>query len=354
MSSAGEGSITDARVRGQIAVLNEDFRALAGTNGGAGNDARIEFFLATEDPSGNATTGITRTVDDAWFNDSGNYSASLAWDTSRYLNIYTNTASGVLGYVPSLPQGGIVGSSSDRVVVLHSAFGRNAPIGPPFDLGRTATHEVGHYLGLYHTFDFGCGTSSCYATGDRICDTNPEASPVFGCPAASVSCGTSDPFHNYMDYSDDACYTEFTPEQVNRMRCTLANWRVDLPADCGMPAANATRTGGLNLNVYSATKAVLGGTATLSVVSPSAHTRATILGYAAPRNQLLASGYMRLYNPNSAFYFKFILSLPHPGLALAMADDPSLCGLTAYTQAILSGGGAGRAFTNAVDMTAGF
>src|SRR5262249_16443907 len=154
---------------------------------------------------------------------------TLNWNPAEYLNFYTNSASGALGYVPQLPQGGIVGQNSDRVVILWSAFGRNAPIGAPYNLGRTATHEVGPYLGLYHTFDFGCGTASCYTTGDRICDTNPESQPVFGCPASSVSCGTAqDPFHNYMDYSDDACYEEFTPEQVNRMRCTLVNWRVSI------------------------------------------------------------------------------------------------------------------------------
>jgi hypothetical protein len=233
----GTGFIPEARVRSQIDILNEDFLALAGTNGGNGDDAQIEFFLATEDPSGAPTSGITYSTNNTWFNDGGSYWNSLAWDTNRYLNIYTNSASGALGYVPDLPQAnGLVGSNSDRVVVLYSTFGRDAPFAP-FDLGRTGTHEVGHYLGLYHTFNGGCqSTSSCSTNGDRICDTNPESSPTFGCPGSRNSCGLPAPFDNYMDYSDDRCMDRFTPDQINRMRCTLENWRTGLavsgPASC--------------------------------------------------------------------------------------------------------------------------
>ena len=173
-TSSGTGFISESRVQSQIDILNEDFLAMTGTNGEDGDDAQIEFFLATEDPNGNPTNGITYSTNNSWFNDSGAYYNTLAWDTDRYLNIYTNSAGGALGYVPDLPQGGIVGSSSDRVVILYSTFGENAPLSP-FNLGRTATHEVGHYLGLYHTFSGGCGsTSSCATQGDRICDTNPE------------------------------------------------------------------------------------------------------------------------------------------------------------------------------------
>ena len=225
------GNVTDADILEQVDILNEDYLAMAGTNGANGTNALIQFQLATEDPAGDPTTGITRSANNTWFNDGGSYWNTLAWDPSRYINIYTNTCGGNLGYVPALPQSGIVGALSDRVVILWSAVGRDAPIGFPYDQGRSATHEVGHYLGLWHPFDNGCGTASapgCYTTGDRICDTNSEANPVFGCPASSASCSSPNPFHNYMDYSDDLCMEEFTPEQVNRMRCTLANWRTDL------------------------------------------------------------------------------------------------------------------------------
>ncbi len=230
-NTGGTGFISESRVQSQIDVLNEDFQAIAGTNGSNGTDSQFEFFLATEDPSGNPTSGITYSTNNTWFNDSGSYWNTLAWNTNRYLNIYTNSASGALGYVPDLPQGGIVGSNSDRVVVLYSTFGRNAPF-VPFHLGRTTTHEVGHYLGLYHTFTGGCASASgCSNNGDRICDTNPESSPTFGCPGSRSSCGLQAPKDNYMDYSDDICMQKFTPNQANRMRCTLEHYRPNLASE---------------------------------------------------------------------------------------------------------------------------
>jgi hypothetical protein len=220
----------------QIDILNEDFLALPGTNGEEGTDAQIQFRLASTDPEGNPTTGITRTCNTTYFNDGGGYWNELAWDPHRYMNIYTNLASGALGYVPFLPAdggGGNVGAASDRVVILWSALGRDAPIGPPYDQGRTATHEVGHYLGLEHTFTGGCAPGTepgCFSNGDLICDTNPEQNPHFGCTPGSQSCGVTRPIENYMDYSDDLCMELFTLEQTRRQRCTMEFYREDLDA----------------------------------------------------------------------------------------------------------------------------
>ncbi len=234
-STSGVGFLSEAMVQSQIDILNEDFQAIAGSNGAPGENMNIEFYLADEDPNGNPTNGITYSTNNTWFNDSGTYYNTLAWDTNRYLNIYTNQASGALGYVSGFPtDSNFVGTNRDRVVVLYSTFGRNAPFSP-FDLGRTGTHEVGHYFGLYHTFQGGCGISSapgCYTSGDRICDTNAESGPYFGCGFGRSTCGSADPIDNYMDYSDDRCMNKFTPEQVNRMRCILMNRRPDL----GQPA----------------------------------------------------------------------------------------------------------------------
>ena len=231
--SCTQGVISDALVRSQIDILNEDFLAIMGTNGANGTDVQVQFALATVDPDGNPTTGITRDCNTTWFNDGGAYWNDLAWDPHRYLNIYTNTASGALGYVPFLPASGggsQVGTLADRVVVLWSSFGRDAPIGPPYDQGRTATHEVGHYTGLFHTFSGGCGVADppgCYTSGDLICDTNAESSPTFSpCfVGAKSTCGSVDPSDNYMDYSDDLCMEQFTPEQSKRIRCTLEHYR---------------------------------------------------------------------------------------------------------------------------------
>jgi len=244
-SNSGQGNVTDANVLEQIDVLNEDFRAIAGTNGQPGYDTQIQFKLATTDPSGNPTNGINRYNNTTWYNDSGNYWNSIAWDPDNYLNIYTNQASGALGYVPFLPHQGSVGSNADRVVSLWSAVGKNAPIGPPYNQGRTVTHEVGHYLGLYHTFQSGCGSSACYSSGDRICDTNPESQPHFGC-GNNNSCGSPDPTTNYMDYSDDLCMNRFTQEQARRMRCTLTHWRPDLADVAGGGFSTTYCTSNLN------------------------------------------------------------------------------------------------------------
>jgi len=356
IQSATQGAISDAMVQSQIDVLNEDFRALAGTLGEDGNDAQVEFHLAQVDPNGNPTTGITRTVNNGWFGDSGDYWTSLHWDTNRYLNIYTNQASGALGYVPDLPQGGIVGDDFDRVVILWSAFGRNAPIGPPYDLGRTATHEVGHYFGLFHTFDGGCSSpASCYSNGDRICDTNPESGPVFGCPGASNSCGLGDPFHNYMDYSDDICYSEFTSEQVNRLRGTLENWRVQLhdPLACSLSATSTPRNSGANPFVYTASTPGMGGNFSLTVIDLQ-HTAAVVLGQAAPATTNLSGGRVLLVNLASPRLFRQPLTLPVGNASLPVPNDAAICGLQVYTQDILFGGGGGSfALSNAVDLRIG-
>jgi Pregnancy-associated plasma protein-A len=229
--SCTNGNLTDAAVRSQVDILNEDFRALAGTPGGQGQDSRIEFFLATVDPDGAPTNGITRSCDSTWYADQGQYWLTLAWDPARYLNLYTNTANGARGYVPFLPAAGGTGGADDRVVINWQAVGRNGPV-PPYHQGRTATHEVGHYLGLFHVYYQGCGIATppdCYLSGDRICDTRPDETSHHGCLTSGVSCGTVPlPVENYMELSDDLCMTGFTREQVQRMRCTLATYRPDL------------------------------------------------------------------------------------------------------------------------------
>ncbi len=352
--SSGVGQLTNAMVRSQIEVLNEDFRATPGTLGENGHDARIHFYLANQDPLGNPTSGITRSVNDDWFMDTGDYWIALAWDTTRYLNIYTNNASGYLGYVPNLPQGGAVGQDWDRVVVLWSAFGRNAPIGPPYDLGRTATHEIGHYLGLYHPFSGGCADpGSCYENGDLICDTNPEQVPVFGCPASSASCGLPDPFHNYMDYSDDSCYEEFTPEQVNRMRCTISQWRPDLPEALCSAATAVPRSAPGNPDAYFASAPVIGQNFTVQVVAFT-HPKALVIGRAAPANVTLPNGKVLLIDGGSPVFFRKFLTLPFGQSTIALPNDLTLCAIPAYSQAVLFGGGIPYELTNAMDLTAGF
>ena len=233
-TTGGSGDVSDALIHSQIDVLNEDFLAIAETNGGSGSYSAVRFRLATMDPLGSPTTGIRRYNNTTWFDDlpASMYWVPTEWDPTRYINVYTNSGGGSLGYVPAIPQAGIAGTSGDRIVIAWDAFGRDAPAGPPYDQGRTLTHEMGHYLGLLHTFNNSTicpSAGACYNNGDLICDTNPEQTPVFGCPSSSSSCGSTDPFDNYMDYANDLCMARFTPEQVNRIRCTIENWRPTLP-----------------------------------------------------------------------------------------------------------------------------
>jgi hypothetical protein len=227
----GVGDISDARVYSQIDVLNEDFNAIGGTPGSPGTNGKIQFHLATTDPSGNATKGIYRHASNAWHNDKGSYYNQIGWDTTRYLNIYVNSAGGNLGYAYLPSGGGVVGQGYDGVRIFYQAFGRNSGYAP-YDQGRTATHEVGHYLGLYHTFQGGCHSGSCSSNGDLVCDTNSESSPFYGC-GTRTTCSSPDPTTNYMDYSEDLCMYQFTPIQINRMRCTIMSFRPDLVAGGG-------------------------------------------------------------------------------------------------------------------------
>ncbi len=164
----------------------------------------------------------------------GTVGCLVAGNPARYLNIYTNTASGARGFnviPPWLDGGTLVGSAEDRIVVNHLVFGRDAAF-PPHDQGRTATHEVGHYLGLMHPYFGGCGlpgVPDCYSTDDLICDTPPDAQSHDKCPVGALSCGGfAVPIENYMELTDDFCMTGFTAEQVQRMRCTLLTYRQDL------------------------------------------------------------------------------------------------------------------------------
>ncbi len=348
-STGTSGNISMALVQSQIDILNEDFRATPGTNGANGTDSRIEFFLATQDPGGAPTTGVTYSNNTTWYNDGGSYWNSLAWDTNRYLNIYTNQAGGALGYVPGLPAGGgLVGSNNDRVVVYWPSFGLNGPIGPPYNKGRTTTHEVGHYLGLEHTFSGGCAGGSCFTGGDLICDTNNESGPFFGCGNRST-CGNSDPTDNYMDYTDDLCMEKFTPQQVNRMRCTLEHWRSNLAGPAG-PAATATIRNGTGVNPlgFQSGTLPLWGEVWDSTIALGGN----FFSFVA----LSLNGPVTLNSANGQILIAPPLAIPlDPGFgshAILLPASPTLIGLSIQTQGITYS--PGFQFQNAIDLVVGF
>ena len=218
------GDIGRATIERQMVILNDDFAGTGVASDPETPSASLRFVLARQDPSGAPTTGITRSKNTVWFNDEGEYWNDLAWDPTRYLNVYTNTAGGPLGYVNAFPASGSAGDIDDRVVIDWRVFGEASTYGPPQDLGRILTHEVGHYLGLLHTFQGGCGSSSCLDSGDLICDTPPQSEPDFDCSSSSF-CGEESLVSNFMNYSWQACMSGFTNEQIRRMRCTLESYR---------------------------------------------------------------------------------------------------------------------------------
>jgi len=237
-SNAAE-NISDAQVQSQIDILNEDFQRLnADTTNtpaafqAAAVDSDLEFCLASIDPNGNPTNGINR-VSQAGspfaraFVDNTIKPATI-WNPDNYMNVWVvNLSGGLLGWAQFPSASGLGGmpanggaANTDGVVMLTSSFGRppfNTAPGP-YNLGRTATHEVGHWLGLRHIWgDGGCGV-------DDFCADTPESDASnFGCVPAHNSCGTVDMPQNYMDYSDDACMNLFTADQKARMDVVMTN-----------------------------------------------------------------------------------------------------------------------------------
>jgi hypothetical protein len=243
-------NISDAQVLSQITVLNDDFRR---QNADADNvwsqaaDSEIEFCMATTDPQGNPTNGITRTStsttafgtnDQMKFNSSG---GKDAWDASKYLNLWVcDISGGILGYA-QFPGGS---ASTDGVVCDYQYFGTIGTATAPFDLGRTATHEVGHWLNLRHIWgDGGCSVD------DFVSDTPTSDAANYGCALGHVSCSTTDMVQNYMDYSDDACMNLFTAGQKARMRALFepGGARASLlnSSACGTPPPAPTCTDGI-------------------------------------------------------------------------------------------------------------
>jgi hypothetical protein len=234
----GQENISDAQVKSQIKVLNDDFRAknkdlskVPAPWKGLAGDANISFALAKRDPNGKTTNGITRTkttrnsfgTGDGVKTKAGG--GKPAWPTDRYLNIWVcNLGGGLLGYA-QFPGGP---ARTDGVVILHTAFGTQGTVRPPFNRGRTTTHEVGHFLNLRHIWG---DTLDC-SGGDRCPDTPNSEGPNFGKPGfPHLTCSNGpngDMYMNYMDYVDDEAMFMFTDGQVARMNATLAGPRKKL------------------------------------------------------------------------------------------------------------------------------
>lgn len=254
-------NVSDTKVCSQIDVLNKDFRKMNSEATTAipqlqfanlAADCEIEFCLATKDPNGNPTNGITRTsttVSSFGTNDAVKYTSQGGkdiWNRDNYLNIWVcNLSSGLLGYA-QFPGGA---AATDGVVLLYSSLPGNSG---PYGLGRSGTHEVGHWLNLRHIWgDANCGN-------DQVSDTPPAEGPHYSINGSGPPSGcATHPYHvnqcgsgtspqgemtmNFMDYTDDKCMYMFTTGQKTRMVAAINTFR------SGLNASSATNCGSANL-----------------------------------------------------------------------------------------------------------
>jgi hypothetical protein len=231
-------NISDEQVKSQIEALNRDYRAQNADRTDVPSvwaslvaDVQVQFALARKDPNGADTSGITRTeTTSANFSTDESVKSTATggldpWPRDNYLNIWVcNLGGGLLGYA-QFPGGP---AETDGVVILYSAFGTLGTATAPYNLGRTATHEVGHWLNLTHIWGdrLDCGGT------DSVDDTPPAQAPNYGKPTLPhVSCSNGpngDMFMNYMDYVDDAVMIMFTPGQVARIGAALEGPRVSI------------------------------------------------------------------------------------------------------------------------------
>ncbi|MCF8239250.1 MAG: FG-GAP-like repeat-containing protein [Saprospiraceae bacterium] len=257
----GAENVADAAVMASVSNLNAAFQNVAPYGPSAGVATQFQFCMAQQDPNGMPTTGVDRfqnslTVMDKDFQDLA-VKDLVRWDPGCYINVWVvaeinSSASGnsVAGYA-TFPQSH--GTLVDGIVIEAKYLGSNP------ENTVVLIHEMGHYLGLYHTFEGGCSNADCTQDGDRVCDTPPDQSTAHvACPIGMNSCTTDaqsgyssdqqDQIENYMDYSDLSCYDRFTQGQSDRMDFMFGQFRTSL-LDCPscLPVCNDPVTAAFQL-----------------------------------------------------------------------------------------------------------
>ncbi|MDX1938965.1 MAG: M43 family zinc metalloprotease [Saprospiraceae bacterium] len=243
-------NISDEQIRSQIEALNRDYRAMNAEITSVPTifksvvaDVEIEFCLATRDPQGNATTGITRTKTNVsqigtqfiqgkraiCFTDLGGHDA---WNTAQYLNIWVGKSHPTFIGEANFP--GMAEQGEDGIRMDPAYFGTIGTVTTPYHLGRTLTHEVGHYLNLLHPWGIRLNDPDCNSD-DEVSDTPRQSSTFRGeCPPhPQVFCGTASMFMNFMNYTNDACLAMFSKGQKARMLATLNGIRSGLLSSVG-------------------------------------------------------------------------------------------------------------------------
>jgi hypothetical protein len=207
-TTLAQGNIPDSQITAQMNVLNAAFASTGWS-----------FNLVS----------TTRTTNSSWYTCSGGtcetqMKNALRQGTADDLNLYSNNmGGGLLGWA-TFPSSYAANPKMDGVVILYASVPGGTAA--PYNLGDTATHEVGHWMGLYHTFQGGCT-----ATNDAVTDTPAERSPAYGCPVGRDSCTARkypglDPITNFMDYTDDACMNTFSAGQDARMDAQFTTYRL--------------------------------------------------------------------------------------------------------------------------------
>ncbi|MDF2768090.1 MAG: hypothetical protein K0S91_925 [Nitrososphaeraceae archaeon] len=253
-----EQNISNLQIASQIKVLNQDFRML---NTDIDNipepfkhlaaDARIEFRLARRDPDGNETNGITRTASDQSFSLSNDYvkfsnkGGKDAWDPSSYLNIWVCDLIGrTLGY--AFRPGMAPDEARDGVVIGYKYFGTQGTAVDHFNKGRTATHEVGHYLDLYHIWGPEDPDEGNCSGSDNVQDTPNQLTANYGDPDfPNISCNNGpngDMFMNFMDYVYDESMYMFTYGQIRKMDAAINGPRYSLQTSNALTLPRTARS----------------------------------------------------------------------------------------------------------------